>query len=174
MFLIIGLFLFLVGVNTVAAEEIPYGEIYGKLEELLAGQKEAVIEVSGGERLKLTAIKNSIIVSHFSGIRRLRAPVMMFKNDMVLLMVIRADDPDFKTLPKKTAQYLLKALGTKPREDSKLPFFITTFLLVLNNPQSSYIPRACLDQTAGIARCLRYAWPLYRPRILPQNLPRTM
>jgi|SRR3989338_683586 len=172
---LIGVFLFLSAYTAADAGEIPYSEIYGKLEERLAGQKEVVIKVSGGgERLKLTAVQNSIVVSHFSGIRRLRAPVMMFKDDMVLLMVIRADDPDFKTLPKKTAQYLLKALGTKPREDSKLPFFITTFLLVLNNPQSSYIPRACLDQTAGIARCLRYAWPLYRPRILPQNLPRTM
>ena len=61
MFLIIGVFLFLSGV-TVAAEDIPYGEIYGKLEERLAGQKEVVIEVSGGgEWLKLTSVKNSII-----------------------------------------------------------------------------------------------------------------
>nr|KKS47649.1 MAG: hypothetical protein UV11_C0014G0009 [Candidatus Giovannonibacteria bacterium GW2011_GWF2_42_19] len=156
MFLIIGVFLFLSGV-TVAAEDIPYGEIYGKLEERLAGQKEVIIEVSGGAWLKLTSFKNSIIVSHFSGIRRLRAPVMIFKNDMVLLMVIRADDPEFKTLPQKTAQYLLEALGRRQREDSKLPFFITTFLSVLNNLQSNYIPRAYLDQMVDIVHCLRYA-----------------
>ena len=154
---LIGVFLFLSAYTAADAGEIPYSEIYGKLEERLAGQKEVIIEVSGGAWLKLTSFKNSIIVSHFSGIRRLRAPVMIFKNDMVLLMVIRADDPEFKTLPQKTAQYLLEALGRRQREDSKLPFFITTFLSVLNNLQSNYIPRAYLDQMVDIVHCLRYA-----------------